>query len=275
MKTVSISELESLRFTFEITDIFPEKWERLKSFSLYKDKPRPCSALFFVCSDMEVSFFLADGRFLLTAKDGDVVYIPVGANYYACVEKNADNEIGTYTVNLHFQDEHHKEFVLADQVSLLARRNDNFYDMHLKNLYGMFYQTRRNLLRINGETFLLLDELKNASNQDDKGYYPIRNGVKAFCEEWNKSRRVDDYAQIDGVSVTYFYRCFRRWSGKSPVEYRNALRLANAESLLRCTDMKVQEISEMIGFDNQYYFCRLFRERYGSSPKQYRNLHRT
>jgi AraC-like DNA-binding protein len=87
----------------------------------------------------------------------------------------------------------------------------------------------------------------------------------------NKNEKIEKYAQLCSVSETYFYRCFKKWSGSSPIEYRNMLRLANAESLLRCTDMKIKEISKTVGLDDEFYFCRIFSENFGSSPKAYRN----
>jgi AraC-like DNA-binding protein len=117
---------------------------------------------------------------------------------------------------------------------------------------------------------LLLDLMAESSTQSNDAYYPIRKGIDALGEEWNKNERIEKYADLCGVSATYFYRCFRRWSGKSPVEYRNTLRLSNAESLLRCTDMRIGEISELVGFEDPFYFCRLFRERFGASPQGYR-----
>ena len=79
------------------------------------------------------------------------------------------------------------------------------------------------------------------------------------------------YAALCGISIAYFYRCFRKWSGKSPVEYRNLLRLSNAEAMLRNSDMRMGEIASLIGFDDPFYFCRVFAKQYGMSPRAYRN----
>jgi len=178
---------------------------------------------------------------------------------------------------LHFFDEFRNEILLSNSIALIAHCTDNRQEIYLKNLYDVFHQVkefsfggRRNLAKIKGEFFLLLDLIETSVSQNDDFYYPIRKGAKAFCEEWNQNKKVEEYAKMSGVSVTYFYRCFRKWSGNSPVEYRNMLRLSNAESFLRCTDMKIQEIATTIGFEDPFYFCRLFSEVYGVSPKHYR-----
>ena len=90
-------------------------------------------------------------------------------------------------------------------------------------------------------------------------------------EEFFSNEKMEKYAALCGVSETYFYRCFREWCGKSPVEYRNALRLSNAESMLRHTDMSIGEIAGLVGFDDPFYFSRVFAKHFGCSPKRYRS----
>lgn len=275
MKTISFSELCYSNIDFDIIDIFPEFWLQRKEFSLYKSKARPCSALFFVCSEIEASFFLADGTPEITVKNGDVVFIPKGICYYVRVSGNTSKKIDTYTVNLHFFDEHRREFLLKDRIALLTSFQDNRQELHLKKMCDAFHRERHNFAQTKGELFLLLNLIDASVSKNDSYYYSIRRGVETFLEEWNKNEKIEKYAQLSGVSVTYFYRCFRKWSGKSPIEYRNMIRLSNAESLLRSTDMKIQKISEAIGFEDPFYFCRLFKEVYGLSPKHYRKHDRS
>jgi iron complex transport system substrate-binding protein len=64
---------------------------------------------------------------------------------------------------------------------------------------------------------------------------------------------------------------FRAWSGQSPIEYRNTLRLSQAEAMLRNTDMQIKEIAETVGFEDSFYFSRVFAQYFGVSPKKYRN----
>jgi len=270
MKTIPLSSLHEVSIDFNITDLFPENWLQRKTFGLYKTKGRPASALFFVCSDIEVSFFLADGTQVITARNGDIVFIPRGLCYYVHVVGDTGEQIDTYTINMHFYDEEREEFLLSDGIALLSNCRDHRQEIHLKKLCEAFHRDKRNMTKVKSELFLLLDLIEASASQNDEALYPIRRGARAFCEAWNQNHKIEEYAQMDGVSVTYFYRCFRKWSGYSPVEYRNRLRLSNAESLLRCTDMQIKEISETIGFDDPFYFCRLFSEVYGISPKHYR-----
>ena len=276
MSKITLSELRYKNFNFEIADIFHENWMQRKEFSLYKNTPRPLSALFFVLTDIEVSFICSEK--ITNAKKGDVVFIPEGSRYFVNVFGNTATKIDTYTINFNITDQNGESLLLSDGIEVIANRQDNLFEDRLKNLSDVFYRiekdadtAKRNYAKIKGRFFLLLDELSESSSQCNDYYYPIRRGIEAFCNEWNKNEKIEKYAQLCSVSETYFYRCFKKWSGSSPIEYRNMLRLANAESLLRCTDMKIKEISEAVGFDDAFYFCRIFSENFGSSPKAYRN----
>jgi len=276
MRILSIDRIRYENVDFEIADIFPESWTQRREFSLYKNRGRPCSALFFVCTEIEVSFF-AVGESEVVAHRGDVVFIPQGSCYHVRVRGNAGGGIDSYTVNFRLFDKVGEDILFSNAIAVLTSRQDNLPDVHLKTLFDTFYRVEsidgvasRNFARIRGEFFLLLDLLAESASQCGDYYYPVRRGIEAFCREWNLNEKIEKYAQLSGVSETYFYRCFRRWSGSSPVEYRNLLRLSNAESMLRCTDMKIGEISETVGFEDPFYFCRIFAKKYGTSPQKYR-----
>lgn len=277
MKIVPISETRYTNLDFEISDILPQNWMQRNEFSLYKNKPRPLSALFFVFTDVEISFF-AENEPPLIIKKGDIGFIPKGTKYSVLMKNKTEFKIDTCTINLNIFDENREEILLSDKISIIANRSDNMIDVHLKNLFDIFYRTEkvgerevRNLSKIKGEFFLLLDLISESTSQRRDFYYPIRRGVEAFANEWNLNEKIEKYAELSGMSETYFYRCFRKWSGISPIEYRNNLRLSNAESLLRCTDMKISEIAESVGFEDPFYFCKLFSLKYGASPRNYRN----
>ena len=276
MKTVSILDLCYMNFDFEIFDIFPENWVQRKEFSLYRQKERPLSALFFVGTDIEILFFPSDTS-PVCAKKGDIVFIPSGCRYSVRVEGTTTEKIDTYTINFDLRDEQKNPLILSDHICILANWQDTLWDVRLKNLFDSFYRIEqrnntkaRNLAKIKGDFFLLLNAISDAATQNNEFYYPIRKGVEVFCDEWNQNEKIEKYAKMCGISVTYFYRCFRKWSGISPVEYRNRLRLSNAQSLLRCTDMQIKEIADTVGFEDPFYFCRVFSESFGLSPQAYR-----
>ncbi|MCI3926266.1 AraC family transcriptional regulator [Paenibacillus sp. TRM 82003] len=68
------------------------------------------------------------------------------------------------------------------------------------------------------------------------------------------------------VSPAHFHAFFRKYTGQSPVEYINGLRLARAQGLLSSGALNVQEAAQRVGFENASYFIRCFKKRYGVTP---------
>lgn len=268
MREITLAALSETEVNIAGIEVFAESWVSRKRFALYAETPRPCSALFCVCTDIRVSFCPVGGE-PVAAKIGDIVYIPQGLCYRVSVEGGTANGIDTYTVNLRLTDEAGAPLRLGDAVTILTRAPDGRFVPFFARLYE-----RRGLLQRKAELFTLLDALNAAESGQPAPYYPIRLGVEALRSEWNRSERIEKYAALCGLSEAYFYQCFRQWAGQSPVEYRNELRLGNAETMLRCTDMRIGEIAGLCGFADPLYFARCFTRRYGDSPRAYRQRHR-
>ena len=56
----------------------------------------------------------------------------------------------------------------------------------------------------------------------------------------------------------------------SPADYIRDKRLERAASLLKTTDMGIQEIAAQLQFCSHSYFTDSFRRKYGVSPAKYR-----
>ena len=72
----------------------------------------------------------------------------------------------------------------------------------------------------------------------------------------------------------HFLRIFKEFTGCSPMEYRNTIRLEHAKELLTDTDLFIEEISQRVGFASNVYFCDAFKSKVGLSPSQYRKASR-
>ena len=73
-----------------------------------------------------------------------------------------------------------------------------------------------------------------------------------------------------GYSTSHFSALFLRKTGFSPLNYLNQLKIQEACHLLDFTDMKINQISMSVGFDDPFYFSRIFSKTMGTSPIKYR-----
>jgi len=73
-----------------------------------------------------------------------------------------------------------------------------------------------------------------------------------------------------GVSLRTLNRRFKQGTGMTPLAYVQKLRLAQAEDLLKNTNIAVSEVAHLVGYSNLAYFSRLFKQSLQQSPSEYR-----
>ncbi len=100
------------------------------------------------------------------------------------------------------------------------------------------------------------------------------NNVKKIISYMKKhymhSFSIEDIAKDIGISRTECFRCFKRFTSKTPMEYILEFRLSIAANMLTSTDDTVLEICTKCGFSNASYFGKRFREQYNVTPVEYR-----
>lgn len=105
-------------------------------------------------------------------------------------------------------------------------------------------------------------------------------GVKPFSRalgmmnDFSSHYKLSDLASASGVGTAHFTRLFKRYFGKTPIEYTNQIRIEQAKSMLRENDMKIKAIAETVGYSDALYFSRVFKKESGYSPSEYRKMER-
>lgn len=91
-----------------------------------------------------------------------------------------------------------------------------------------------------------------------------------FSDNYSNKINIEEYAQSRGMSISWFIRSFKKYTGTTPMQYIVSARITNAQLLLETTQYSVSEISSIVGYDNPLYFSRLFHKTKGFSPSEYR-----
>ena len=73
------------------------------------------------------------------------------------------------------------------------------------------------------------------------------------------------------LSPVYFSMCFKNKIGKTFSSYLSELRLNKAKSLLSQTDLPVNKVAELCGFNSASYFHRFFKRSIGMTPLNFKN----
>ncbi len=81
---------------------------------------------------------------------------------------------------------------------------------------------------------------------------------------------VEDLAQMACLSRGHFLREFRKAYDVPPIKYRLRLRMEAAKSFLLTSNLQCKEISDRLGFGDEFHFSRTFKSTTGVAPTAFR-----
>ncbi len=91
--------------------------------------------------------------------------------------------------------------------------------------------------------------------------------LRAHCTE---KIRLEDVANMVYLSPAYFSRIFKREKGETFTKYVNRLRIEKSKPLLLKPEMRMSDIAQMMGFEDQSYYTKVFKSVTGVSPLRYK-----
>lgn len=99
----------------------------------------------------------------------------------------------------------------------------------------------------------------------------ISKAISYINKNLSSQISVSELAKHAYVSKSTLGKCFKRELGVSVNEYISDAVMLKASQLLRNSKMSVHEISESLGFCDQFYFSKRFKDKFRKSPKDFRN----
>lgn len=93
-------------------------------------------------------------------------------------------------------------------------------------------------------------------------------------EHLSEKLTLSEICSFLGYSESYVTRIFSAEAGCGPMAYLQRLKLARACRLLANTELKINQIAFMVGFDDPFYFSKFFTKSKGVSPREYRKSRR-
>ena len=93
-------------------------------------------------------------------------------------------------------------------------------------------------------------------------------------EDQQSKRGIEELSQQCGYSASRLRVLFELEYGQSPQAYRNSQRMNIGMDLLRNSNLRIKEISEILGCHHVSHFCALFKSCHGMTPTAYRHRFR-
>ena len=118
-----------------------------------------------------------------------------------------------------------------------------------------------------------LEQLKHMMDTEFDDYRnkeKINQAISYVSENYSKNLNMAMVSNHVSMNYSLFSVTFKQYTGQNFVNYLKNIRLSKAKELLENTELKIIEISQMVGYDNEKHFMKLFKTTYGVSPTEYR-----
>lgn len=227
------------------------------------------------CTEGEAYLSVEDEPCVVRA--GDLVLIPAGAahrytaapenpwtihwvHYAGPLAENFREHMG-FTDDIRIQHIGRQPRLLVDFNGLLSVRQTGFRTPGLVHVANRLRQ--------------LLAAVPLSVGEASHAQQPDLDIIHNFMREHLDERiALGQLADLTGLSPAHFATRYRALTGVSPIQHFLHLKVEQACQMLDTTDHSFTQISNMLGYDDNYYFSRLFKKVMGQSPTDYRHTHR-
>ena len=251
--------LQEPSFTVENIDI--QKVSRPKNYRHSYRSGRIKHGFIYTVSGRMLDIFHTGEKESITVCAGEMIFIPKGESYTGVYLEDdtelkivqfdiADGEMPSYLTRPVKIDLPNVGDLIEEFFTPSKNRNSSHPFYYLSRLYELLWQ---------------IDE---SNSKIPNKYKNLKAALLEISENWQTSEPISHYAELCNMSEVNFRRLFKEYTGMSPIEYRNNIRLINAKNKLQSGEYNVSEAAELCGFSNLSFFIRLYKKKYGYTPKK-------
>lgn len=81
---------------------------------------------------------------------------------------------------------------------------------------------------------------------------------------------LEQLSALSGLNPQYLSTLYRQETGRTITQHIKFLRVLSAQSLLRDTQLSVEQVAHQVGYEDFRYFSRVFQKATGKTPSRYR-----
>ncbi|WP_315080463.1 AraC family transcriptional regulator [uncultured Clostridium sp.] len=228
-----------------------------------------------------------------TCKEGDIILINSGFLHYFSTEENHSSKWNSIVFNMEQLNSNiidncsvnfitpiiNNEFelpVIINKDSLInTELKDiilNIIDTYNSKYYGFELEIKSLIFRYFSLLFKfnLIGKKTNNTCLNKEKIEKIKIVLKYIQENYNKEIDINTLSSICHYNQYHFMRFFKKYTGKTCIQFIKNYRLEKAANLISNTDLSITEISLEVGFSNISYFIRSFKEKYNATPKEFK-----
>lgn len=112
---------------------------------------------------------------------------------------------------------------------------------------------------------------EESSEENSAGCFIVKNALAYMEENYAQKLTLGLVAEKTYVSQWHLSKLLNKHEGRNFSEILNQIRVEHAKELLNEMQLRIADISEMVGFTDVAHFSRVFKKLEGLSANEYRN----
>jgi AraC-like DNA-binding protein len=156
--------------------------------------------------------------------------------------------------------EHHRRLGVLIRLMIEECRNQEAH--YEESLRGYLRATVIELLRLSEERAM---RFRGTSHERY-----IESALEYIDKHYQEDLRIEDLANVCGLSESHFRRAFEESTNMRPIEYLNMVRVNRACRFLLMEDLSMTDVAYRTGFQTASSFNRNFKRITGSTPLQWK-----
>ncbi len=118
----------------------------------------------------------------------------------------------------------------------------------------------------------IADQIEMIQNLQSQGNRKVTAIAKEYIlANYQKDLSLEAVAQVVNMNTNYFSSLFKKEIGENFIDFVTRVRIEKAKELLNQIDLKIYDVSRMVGYYSPKHFSKIFREIVGMTPLEYRN----
>lgn len=231
----------------------------------YSSEPRPCHNLARI---MTGSVELIQDRRHMVAHAGELIFIPQGSCYISKWLGDGSVRFQTLHFAFQWQNDPLKNLQIPVQVFTPAdgKKIEEIFD-------ELHREQNNNSFAFNRIFYGMCEEvLENLSYSVQPKPLMTEPAVSFLEEHFMQNPTVAFLAGLCHMSQSYFFACFKKETGTTPVVYKNRLCIRHAMyDLIAEPTKSIEEIARRNGFESIIYFRRVFKSVTNQTPGAFRS----
>ena len=202
---------------------------------------------------------------------GNVYFIPAGTVFSAGCEENETMEKIYFHISLISMEKYDLFSKVKGIYSLTLEEAgaEAIFDYYSQDNYN--YTALLEIRSILYKTMISFYRKHNFESMAIKNYSPAVQRTMAYIQENIRiNLKVHEIAKSLFLSESKIRRAFYKETNMTIGNYIDELVFSKAQRLLLSSGLSIKDISDELGFCDQFYFSRRFKEKLGGPPSHYR-----